>query len=229
MGWSYAFRSLLGSRVHNSIREDRWGGKSFGPGDIVGLAICLADKDQEVSSEGNIKTYSVAETIVNHIRFFVNGKPTGHQLISHGIKSYDKAFDDIQSGTYYPAVSLYLTGRAKVNFGPYFVYLPIGKSIPNNLKLCPLSDLLKRPCHEHEIYQMWRKGTNNGAVFENFSYIECNIVKSLGESVTKEAKLRRSYYDEHMRGHIQEVMNMRKERSLTTSFLPFKNIVTGIN
>merc|ERR1712238_590110 len=42
--WGYALRSIGGSRVHDSKREDHWGGgSSFGPGDVIGLLICLVD------------------------------------------------------------------------------------------------------------------------------------------------------------------------------------------
>eukprot|EP00957_Ditylum_brightwellii_P016776 1262439-Ditylum_brightwellii.AAC.1 len=43
--WSYGLRDMQGSKIHNSKREDRWGGESFGPGDVVGFAICLTGKD----------------------------------------------------------------------------------------------------------------------------------------------------------------------------------------
>merc|ERR1719491_2055085 len=29
--WSYGYRDINGSKVHNSRREDRWGGEAFGP------------------------------------------------------------------------------------------------------------------------------------------------------------------------------------------------------
>ena len=41
--WSYAYRDIAGSKVHDSRREDRWGGEPFGPGDVVGFAIGLVD------------------------------------------------------------------------------------------------------------------------------------------------------------------------------------------
>lgn len=57
------------------------------------------------------------------IRFFKNGRDLG------------VAFEDIPEGAYYPAVSLYMGGRVKLNFGPNFKHPP-----PSQYKWRPMED-----------------------------------------------------------------------------------------
>jgi Set1/Ash2 histone methyltransferase complex subunit ASH2 len=94
--WSYGYRDIQGSRVHNSRREDVWGSEPYGPGDIVGFAIC---------------------TELNQIHFFRNGEAMGHFVISKGKREGGAAFEDIADGTYYPAISVFLGGTASYPMG----------------------------------------------------------------------------------------------------------------
>ena len=108
--WSFAIRDIGGSIITNSQRIDNWiGAESFGPGDVIGCAICLFQNDESGSDADN----------KNHIRFFKNGLCMGEFVITKGKRSGGEApFQfDIPAGTYYPAVSSYLGGSVRANFG----------------------------------------------------------------------------------------------------------------
>ena len=90
----YAYRSISGSKVNGSIRDDNYGA-SFGPGDIIGLYLKM--DLEEISN--------------NEIRFFKNGKDQG--VAFRG--------DEIPMGVYFPAIAVYQYARVRMNFGPSFV------------------------------------------------------------------------------------------------------------
>jgi hypothetical protein len=75
----YFILNQLGSKIHNSLREDHYG-ESFSYGDVIGCYIYLDDN-----------------TLRNKIIFYKNG-------ISQGI-----AFEghDIKPGIYFPAISMF--------------------------------------------------------------------------------------------------------------------------
>jgi hypothetical protein len=85
-----------GSKVHNSIREDKYG-ESYAPGDVVGCFIKLDD-----TNENN-----------NEIRFFKNGKCQG-VAYSGNI---------ITTAIYFPAVSIYMKVNLFVIFGEDYYYI----------------------------------------------------------------------------------------------------------
>lgn len=91
---SYAYRDINGSKVHNSNRVDKYG-EPYGPGDIIGCYLYL---DIEDSNK-------------NQMRFFKNGKDQG--VAYRG--------SEIPQGSYLPAVSLFKSAQARVNFGPSFI------------------------------------------------------------------------------------------------------------
>jgi len=131
--WSYAVRSIGGSKINCSYREDNWGGESFGPGDVVGCGISMENE--------------------NHIRFFCNGLPMGEFVISKGKREGGTAFI-VPDGVYYPAVSLYMGATVKVNFGPKFIFPP--RKLPAGLKFRPMSSLCKQPA---SVEESWTKVT----------------------------------------------------------------------
>eukprot|EP01038_Epipyxis_sp_PR26KG_P012200 gene12200-16343_t len=92
--YSYAYRDICGSKVHDSLRIDNYG-DSFGVGDIIGCYISLDD----------------VNIITNKIIFFKNG-------ISQGI-AYSG--NEIPPGLYIPSISLYMKANVRVNFGPTFI------------------------------------------------------------------------------------------------------------
>ena len=109
--WSFAIRDIGGSIISNSQRIDNWNGaEGFGPGDVIGCAICLFQSGDKNSSDRNEK---------NHIRFFKNGVCMGEFVIAKGKRSGGEApFQcEIPAGTYYPAVSCYMGGSIRANFG----------------------------------------------------------------------------------------------------------------
>jgi Set1/Ash2 histone methyltransferase complex subunit ASH2 len=126
--WSYGFRDIQGSRVHNSRRDDDWGSIPYGPGDVVGCAISMDEKQ---------------------IFFFRNGEAMGNFVVTRGKREGGAAFENIAEGTYYPAISVYMGASARANFGPHFVYNP--RKLPHGVKVKPLCDLCEKPPSEEEI------------------------------------------------------------------------------
>ena len=69
--FSFAYRDIEGSKVHNSQRVDHYG-ESFGPGDVIGCYLCIANQTEVVGKTGQSQP-----TQQNVIRFFKNGKDQG--------------------------------------------------------------------------------------------------------------------------------------------------------
>jgi len=251
---SYGIRDILGSRIHKSRREDKWSGVGFGPGDVVGLAICLMDgnnktasnnnnnattptnaggannaenkkKEDSISSQvsskgddddvGKLLPSSSATTLTNHIRFFKNGTPMGK---NNGI-----AFDDIPPGTYYPSVSCYMDGSARMNFGPRFVYPPPKGLLPDEISdlLRPISELCESPPLPEDVVETVISG-GGGKDGKKVFFSKRNndgIVSAFKELVKVEATARHDAYLKHLELHREEVAALRKERGLSTSNL----------
>jgi len=121
--WSFAYRDVSGSKVHQSVRDDRYG-EPFGPGDIIGCYLLTDDECPENSV----------------IKFFKNGKDQGI--------AYKGA--EIPFGIYYPAVSLYGEAAVRVNFGPTFV---LKYDIPGAIPVSELHPMnpANRKAHERLI------------------------------------------------------------------------------
>lgn len=92
--FSYSYRDVNGSKVHDSIRQDNYG-EQFGPGDVIGCLLVLDDFNPSL----------------NIMRFFKNG-------VDQGVAFKGK---DITSGIYFPAISLFQEAIVRVNFGPTFL------------------------------------------------------------------------------------------------------------
>lgn len=119
--WSYGIRTLHGSIVHQSKRIDDWqssGTTSFVTGDVVGCLIHLQPEER-------------------HIRFFRNGQPLGDTTFKGKRLQGGEAFTDLEDGVYYPAVSGYMGGTCKANFGPFFVYPPEHVQVQPMMDRCP--------------------------------------------------------------------------------------------
>jgi len=231
---SYAIRDILGSRVHKSQREDKWGGDSFGVGDVLGIAICLVESsnknDNTTTTTASIgKTSSIdtekkdtsmpdaemtgadgekkTSALTNHIRFFVNGKPMGENGI---------AFDNVNPGTYHPAISCYKEGSAQLNFGPHFVYPPQASGVD----LHPISEVCTLlPLPEEGVDKILSgDSTSTGKLF--FSKKTDSTIESVFKEFIKlELKARYDAHMKHLNLHRKEIAAMRKERGLSTDDL----------
>ena len=221
--WSYGIRDINGYRIHHSKREDKWGGVGFGPGDVVGFAICLVERDENSNTNAdandghgssgassNKRNQFVVNS--NHIRFFKNGTPMGDFVVSRGVKSGGEAFDDIQSGTYYPAISSYMGGTCRVNFGPHFIYPP--KGLPTGLKLRPMSEMCVKPMDPEKIISTFQKEKLLG------KKVGEDIVKVINDAVALEAKMRYDSYQKHLDDNVESVRRARNERGAGISDLP---------
>mmetsp|Transcript_4177 Transcript_4177/g.6517 ORF Transcript_4177/g.6517 Transcript_4177/m.6517 type:complete len:365 (-) Transcript_4177:71-1165(-) len=185
--WSYGYRDISGSRVHKSRREDGWGGEPYKAGDVVGFAI---------SSE------------LRKIYFFRNGVAMGHFIISRGKREGGAAFDDIAEGVYYPAISVFLGGVVRANFGPHFVYNP--RKLPHGLKVKPVSELCEQPKPLSEIPDVIKKLPKK---------TDEAFVKALEEALKAEAEIRIESYEQHQKQHLEDVKREREARNLATNDL----------
>ena len=227
--WSYGFRSLNGSKSHQSRREDGWGGEAWGPGDVVGCAIYMdggsntgttldpgASTDAVNSNNNNNK---------NEIRFFKNGINMGHFVISKGKREGGEAFVDIQPGTYYPAISSYLGGAVQVNFGPHFIHpprpnkLPHGMNSANNKTIFqPMSSLQPPPLSEEEILSRLKRKTIFAKVHAKESKDTPDMkMAAFKEAVLTESRILQDAYRAHKKKHLQFILEARKARKLNTA------------
>lgn len=240
--WSYGIRDIHGSKIHHSKREDKWGGMGFQPGDVVGFAICLVDKDTNETkheygddgggggggpssfssggTSGSFKSRNAFVVQSNHIRFFKNGAPMGDFIVSRGVKSGGEAFDNIQSGTYYPAISSYMGGTAQVNFGPHFICPP--KGLPTGMKLRPMSDICVKPMEPDQVLKTFHKEKFLG------KKVGEEIAKAINDAVFTEATLRFEAYQKHLNDNVEVVRKARNDRGMGTSDLPEPVVETNV-
>jgi len=223
--WSYAYRDISGSRIHNSQREDSWYGNhmdaSFRPGDVIGLAICLIGNNSTITTTNTTTSTttissSTASTKTNHIRFFKNGESVGLIIKSKGINIGGEAFDNITAGTYYPAVSAYMGGCCRVNFGPHFVYPLRAKALPTGMKILPMCESSPNtipPPVEEAMDKLLREKAIFGKKLDE------HFIAAFKEAARMEATLRYNAYLEHLKRHVDEVRTARLERKLNVSDL----------
>ena len=121
--FGFCYRDLDGSTFYQSRRKDY--GKPFHEGDTVGVLLELPPIPPE-TPEVLVKVLTIPGSKAtgrkpptplplhpgSKLSFFVNGEPQG------------VAYSDFHCGTYYPAVSSYMGGQARFNFGPDFKYPP---------------------------------------------------------------------------------------------------------
>lgn len=203
--WSYGYRDQSGSRVHASQREDLWGAKPYGVGDVVGFMISLEGSDD------------MNDTSENHIRFFRNGDNMGHYVVTRGKREGGVAFEDIPHGTYYPAISVYLGASVHVNFGPHFCYPP--RKLPSNYKKWqPVSNLCEPPLEPSKDVLMahmkkhWPGGSSMKKVDDTLLQTLLNLLK-------KEAQIRQEAYKRHFEANMETLRKAREARKLSTNDL----------
>lgn len=124
--YSYSFRDVDGGAFH--VSRGKPYGQKWGPGDVIGCMVEISAFKESMRTEANRLlgqiqakyppkkegTYKVSLEILptSRITFFVNG-------ISQGV-----AFTNLYNAKYYPALSIYMGGPLKVNFGPNFAFPP---------------------------------------------------------------------------------------------------------
>eukprot|EP00934_Nitzschia_sp_Nitz4_P005361 Nitzschia sp. Nitz4//scaffold117_size69655//19764//21218//NITZ4_006019-RA/size69655-processed-gene-0.24-mRNA-1//1//CDS//3329533636//5351//frame0 len=216
--WSYAIRDIGGARIHASQREDHWGGQSFGPGDVIGVDVCLFPPIEshngtthptngtgaaDVTMEDAATASDHPETPRNVIRFFKNGQPMGEVLVSKHKKEASPAFF-IPDGVYYPAVSLYMGASVELNPGPHFVYPPKKTSTPG-MKLKPVSDLCPQPMSVEDAVAKVQKEK---------AFRKPEMLQKFQELVQTEVQVQLGAYASYRQRHVQQVMEQRKKRGV---------------
>lgn len=205
---SYAVRDIMGSRIHNSRREDKWGGVEFGPGDVIGFAITLNDNSMDGAAAGSADG---EETQSNHIRVYRNG-------IRMGIKTTNGiAFDNLSMDTYFPAVSCYMDGAVQLNFGPKFVYPP--EKALNGQSPIPVSKACSPPPTPEEAEEIIISSSKEGRKIFLSKRTDEGIVNTFKSLVRTEAMVRREAYLRHVLMHKIEILALKNERGLPTADL----------
>ena len=254
--WSYGLRNIMGSRIHASRREDRWGGVSFGPGDVIGFAIHLQPKQNSAfgsimnaanhvnnnnNNNNSNNNNGIAGTasnndfdgpaskkkkrgsggshkhveFVNHIRFFKNGKTMGSGFVSsRGVRSGGEAFSGIEDGMYCPAVSSYMGGCVRANFGPHFVYPIPPSQLPTAMKLRPLSSRCPTPMTPEEAIERAMKEKSITKKTDE------SLVSAFKAAIRIEAKYKFDAREELMKRHVEEIRKERQVRNINTNDLP---------
>mmetsp|Transcript_13661 Transcript_13661/g.28223 ORF Transcript_13661/g.28223 Transcript_13661/m.28223 type:complete len:555 (-) Transcript_13661:19-1683(-) len=210
--WSFAIRDIGGSIITNSQRIDNWvGAEGFGPGDVIGCAISLDDtKDDDDQYDDGYTN--------NRIRFFKNGICMGEFVIAKGKRSGGEApfQSDIPAGTYYPAVSCYMGGSVRANFGPRFVYPP--RKLPAGLKLTPISEVSPPPETDPQVVMaqiapiiklLRTGGWKNPDAFQHM----------LQQSIQAEARILKNMYANYQRQNLMEVKQLRLDRGMAVQDL----------
>lgn len=243
--WSYGIRDQMSSKIHNSQRQDTWaGGTSFGPGDVVGVAICLASKKDDddfiVSNHhhghhNHNNHHNSNNNPVNHIRFFKNGQSLGQIMVSRNVRSGGAAFENIEDGTYYPAISIFMGGSVKVNFGPHFVYHIQPNQLSSNVKkLRPMCESCPAPPRAEEVLRMAMKekdklcgklgsstssssSKNHSGDDSNKTDME-NILHHFEEIIKTDANIRYEAYENHLKLHMEFIQKERMQRGLSVNF-----------
>nr|CAG4640739.1 EOG090X03NS [Eulimnadia texana] len=132
--FGYSWRSRKGSVFHESIGKHF--SEGYGEGDVLGIMIELPEtraenyipptyKDKPLVKFKSYLYYEDRDDVQDAIK---NLKPLEESKI-HFFKNgvhQGTAFANINTGTYYPAVSLYKNVTVSVNFGPNFKYPPNG-------------------------------------------------------------------------------------------------------
>lgn len=212
--WSYGIRDQGGSILHRSQRQDEWGGEGFGPGDIVGCALFLtsggSDDDDDNGHHHNNSEDS------NHIRFFKNGTCMGHFILTKGKRTGGEAFTDLDEGVYYPAVSLYLGGSIRANFGPHFVYPP--KKLPAGLtkQLRPLSEACPAPMAATEAVL----ALQTDVLKPYLHHLTSDQVQALRHAIQIEADMVVRAYDIFQQNQLKWVRQEREQRGVSMNDLP---------
>lgn len=204
--YSYGVRDIMGSRIHNKRREDKWGGQGFGPGDVIGFLICLNEKTID-GAENAAAAATTAQT--NYIQVYKNGVSMGDEQ-----KSTQRVFENVASDTYFPAVSCYLNGQVHMNFGPNFVYSPAKLSNGETPK--PVCELCASPPSPEEAEETIVSSSKEGRKIFLSKRTDESIVTAFKQLVRTEATVRRDAYARHLLLQKIDILALRNERGLYT-------------
>jgi SPRY domain len=226
--WSYAIRSVNGALIHNSQRRDHWGGEPFGDYDVIGCCIQFAPATTTTTTTAAAAVTTAADnnntlssSSSNMIRFFKNGNCLGKFVIVKGKLDGGTAFTDLSPGTYYPAVSCYLGGAVRANFGPYWICPP--KKSRLNLSIEPVSSQRGEP-----------PVSADAAVEQLSTTIKLFHKKTEQQHILKrlirdEAVRQRESYERFMTRHVAEIRKLRLARGAATNDLPPEpSVVTAV-
>jgi SPRY domain len=206
--WSYGIRDIEGSVLHCSQRQDNWGGEGFTADDVIGCAIYF-DESDENDDDGDDRNERRNN---NHIRFFKNGDCMGQFVISKGKREGGEAFRNIERGTYYPAVSCYMGGTVKANFGPYWICPPKRSRLPPGLKnLKPMSTVCPSPMNPED-------AVNNVAATSKL-FRKPEQQQALKDAVRTEAEIQCQLYSDFLKNHVEEIRRARINRGLPVTDL----------
>lgn len=201
--WSYGIRDIGGSILHCSQRQDNWGGEDFRAHDVFGCLISFDESEGDTDVDGDS----------NHIRFFKNGDCMGQFVSSKGRREGGEAFRNIENGIYYPAVSSYMGGSVRTNFGPYWIFPPKRSRLPTGLKnMKAMASVLSPPLSPSLAV------TNATATSKLFRKPEHQ--QALKDAVQAEAEVHCQAYSDFLKKHIAEIRQARMERGQSVNDLP---------
>lgn len=137
--YGYGVRDRSGAFVHRSQLIEY--GPSFGPGDVIGCRIHLPDTVDDVT-KAEISRMELA-WLKYRFQCFMQGRPprgSSERFPESFVEFYKNGVlmgpvmprglpcgNGLLIGTYYPSVSVFKAGKARVNFGPHFKYdVPTG-------------------------------------------------------------------------------------------------------
>ncbi|GBM38040.1 Set1/Ash2 histone methyltransferase complex subunit ASH2 [Araneus ventricosus] len=137
--FSYSWRSRKGTKFHES-RGYHYSDEGYGQGDTLGFLIHLPQigdkiplppiyKDKPLVKFKSYLYYEEKDEVQLELK---NMKPfSGSKIVFYkNGKNLGTAFENINAGTYYPALSLYKSCTVSMNFGPAFKYPPAEKYKP---------------------------------------------------------------------------------------------------
>lgn len=204
--WSYGLRDIEGSILHCSMRQDNWGGEGFGADDVIGCAIYFDEIEENDEDQAERRNN-------NHIRFYKNGECMGQFVLSKGKREGGEAFSNIERGTYYPAVSCYMGGAVRANFGPYWICPPKRSRLPSGLKILKaMSTMCSPPASPDEAVN------NVASIAKLFRKPEQQL--ALKDAIRVESEIHCKVYADFLKNHIEEIRQARAHRGLSVVDLP---------
>lgn len=140
---SWAYRDLLGSKVHEAARE--FYGAPYGPGDVIGVRLVLPDRPPRHTATSVTKAKAEGEVIGAGAGAGAGdggaaasgsgggGPPTGSIEFFKNGESQGVAYTNLPAGKrYFAAASMYMGGSVTLVPGPEFLRRP--ESLPAHVR-----------------------------------------------------------------------------------------------